>query len=82
MLPAVRMNGDQERPRYNCSVAVFQSMRARFFGAMHTAIDLAAGFDAVAYDLAITMRPGRRQHMNRALEAVKRSSLSRRRNLK
>jgi hypothetical protein len=70
------MNGDQEWSPYNCLGPVLQSVCAGFFGAMHTAINLATGFNAVADDLAITMRTGGRQHVNRTLEAIKRSSLS------
>ena len=51
-------------------------MCAGFFGAMDATVNMAAGFDAVPDDPAITMRTGRRQHMNRTLEAVKGSSLS------
>ena len=51
-------------------------MRTGFFGAMHAAINLVTSFDAVPDDLAITMRTGRRQHMNRTLEAVEGPSFS------
>ena len=51
-------------------------MRAGFFGTMYATINPAAGFNTMPDHLAITMRTGRRQHMNRTLEAVKGSSLS------
>jgi len=73
--------GDQEWSPYNSSVAIFQSMCAGFFGAMDTAIDLAASFDTVTDYLAITMRTGWCQHVNRAFEAVKGPSFSGRDNL-
>jgi hypothetical protein len=57
-------------------------MRAGFFGAMDTAIDLATSFDAVTDYLAITMGTGRCQHVNRAFEAVKGPGFSTGRNLK
>jgi len=57
-------------------------MRAGFFGAMDATVNLAAGFNAMPDHLAITMRTSRRQHVNRTLEAVKGSSLSRRIDLK
>jgi len=56
-------------------------MRAGFFGAMDAAINLTASFDAMTDYLAITMRTGRCQHMNRAFEAVKGPSFSGRDNL-
>ncbi len=61
--------------------AVLQSMHAGFFGAMDAAINLATSFDAVTDYLAITMRTGWCQHMNRAFEAVKGPSFSGRDNL-
>jgi hypothetical protein len=61
--------------------AVFQTMRAGFFGAMDAAINLATGFDAVTDYLAITMGTGWCQHVNRAFEAVKGPSFSGRDNL-
>ncbi len=61
---------------------IFQSMRAGFFGAMHAAINLATSFDAVTNYFAITMGTSRRQHVNRAFEAVKGPSFSSRDNLK
>jgi hypothetical protein len=57
-------------------------MRAGFFGTMHAAINLATSFDAVTDYFAITMGTGRRQHVNRAFEAVKGPSLTTGRNLK
>jgi hypothetical protein len=57
-------------------------VRAGFFGAMHAAINLATSFDAVTDYLAITMGTGRRQHVNRAFEAVKGKSFTTGRNLK
>ena len=56
-------------------------MRAGLFGAMDATINLAAGFNAVTDYLAITVGTGRRQHVNRAFEAVKGPSLSGRDNL-
>ena len=61
----------------HCLAPVFQSVRAGFFGAMDATIDLSACFNTVPDDPAITMRTCRRQHVNRTLEAVKGSSLSR-----
>ena len=61
----------------NRLLAVLQPVRAGFFGAMDAAIDLSASFNTMPDHPAITMRTGRRQHVNRALEAVKCSSLSR-----
>ena len=52
-------------------------MRAGFFGAMDATIDLPAGFNTMPDHPAITMRTGRRQHVNSTLEAVKGSSFSR-----
>ena len=75
-------DGDQEWSPYNSSVAIFQSMRAGFFGAMDAAINLTASFDAVTDYLAITMGTGRCQHVNRAFEAVKGPGFSTGRNLK
>ena len=71
------MNGDQEWSPYNCLASVFQPVRAGFFGAMDATIDLSASFNTMSNHPAITMRTGRRQHMNCTLEAVKGSSLSR-----
>jgi hypothetical protein len=71
------MNCDGEWSLYNCLAPVLQPVRAGFFGAMDATIDLSAGFNTMPYHPAITMRTGRRQHMNRTLEAVKGSSLSR-----
>ena len=56
-------------------------MRAGFFGAMDATINLATSFNAVTNYLAITVGTGRRQHVNRAFEAVKGPSLSSRDNL-
>jgi hypothetical protein len=78
----LKKNGDQECSPYNCLAAILQSVRAGFFGAMDAAINLAAGFDAVTDYLAITMGTGRRQHVNRAFEAVEGPSFSARNNLK
>ena len=64
------------------SIPVLQAMRAGFFCAMHAAIDLAAGLNPMADNLAITMRASRGQHVNRTLKAIKGSSLARRSNLK
>ena len=77
----VRENGDQEWSPYNSLVAVLESVRAGFFGAMDTAINPATSFDAVTDYLAITMGTGRCQHVNRAFEAVKGPSFSTGRNL-
>jgi hypothetical protein len=71
------MSGDQEWSPYNCLATVFQPVRAGFFGAMDAAIDMAAGFDAMSNNPAITVWASRRQHVNRTLEAVKGSRLSR-----
>jgi hypothetical protein len=56
--------------------AILQSVGAGFLGTMDATVDMAARFNAMADDLAITMGAGRRQHMNRTLEAVKGSSFS------
>jgi hypothetical protein len=77
----VRQNGDQEWSPYNCLAPIFQSVRARFFGAMDATVNLAARFNAVTDYLAITVGTGRCQHVNRAFEAVKGPSLSGRDNL-
>jgi len=57
-------------------------MCAGFFGAMDAAINLVTSFDAVTDYLAIAVGTGRRQHVNRAFEAVKGLPLSGRDNLK
>src|SRR5207253_1196446 len=75
-LPAVPISGDQKWSPYHCLAPILQSMRAGFFGTMYATINPAAGFNTMPDHLAITMRTGRRQHMNRTLEAVKSSSLS------
>jgi hypothetical protein len=75
-------NGDQEWSPYNCLVAIFQSMRTGFFGAMDAAINPATSFDAMTDYLAVTMGTSRCQHVNRAFEAVKGPSFSGRDNLK
>jgi hypothetical protein len=62
-------------------LAIFQSMRAGFFGAMDATINLATSFNAVTDYLATTVGTGRCQHVNRAFEAVKGPSLSGRDNL-
>jgi len=56
-------------------------MRAGFFRAMDATINLATSFNAVTDYLAITVGTGRRQHVNRAFEAVKGPSFSGRDNL-
>jgi hypothetical protein len=49
---------------------------------MHAAKNLATSFDAVTDYFAITMGTSRRQHVNRAFEAVKGPSFTTGRNLK
>ena len=41
-----------------CLATIFQSVRARFFGAMDATINLATSFNAVADYLAITVGTG------------------------
>jgi hypothetical protein len=62
-------------------LAIFQPVRAGFFGAMDAAINLATSFNAVTDYLAITMGTGRCQQVNRTFEAVKGPSFSGRDNL-
>jgi hypothetical protein len=84
MLPAVLMematrNG---RPTIARLAPIFQSVRTGFLRAMDAAINLATSFDAVTDYFAITMGTSRRQHVNRAFEAVKGPSFTTGRNLK
>ena len=61
--------------------AVFETVRAGFFGAMDATINLATGFNAVTDYLAIAVGTGRCQHVNRTFETVKGPSFSGRDNL-
>jgi hypothetical protein len=56
--------------------SVLQSMSAGLLGAMHAAINLAAGLNAVTDDFAVTMRAGWCQHVNGAFKAIKGVSFS------
>src|SRR4051794_2390003 len=54
------------------SVLMMLVFDAAHFGAMVAAVHLAAGFDAVADDVAIAVMAFRRQRVDRALETVER----------